>query len=46
VIGCPRVAAPGAVLETDTGLIDATVESQLEAIRRALVRRLGRDGAG
>jgi type III secretion protein L len=42
VIGCPRVAYPGAVLETDTGLIDATIDSQLEAIRRALSRRLGR----
>ena len=42
VIGCTRVTHPGAVLETDTGLIDATVESQLDAIRRALTRRLGR----
>ena len=40
VVASPQVPSPGAVLETDTGLIDATVESQLEAIRRALTRRL------
>jgi type III secretion protein L len=40
VVADARVAHPGAVLETDTGLIDATIDSQLDAIRRALVRRL------
>jgi type III secretion protein L len=39
-IGDPRIADPGCVLETDAGLIDATIESQLAAIRRGLERRL------
>jgi type III secretion protein L len=40
VIGDARITDPGCVLETDAGLIDATVESQLAAIRRGLERSL------
>ncbi len=40
VVGDDRVRDPGCVLETDAGLIDATIESQLAAIRRGLERTL------
>jgi len=43
VVPDAQVAYPGAILETDTGLIDATIESQLAAIGRALNHRLGRE---
>lgn len=42
VIGDARVRDAGCVLETDAGLIDATIDSQIEAIRRGLHRSLVR----
>jgi type III secretion protein L len=42
VIGDARITDPGCVLETDAGLIDATIESQIGAIRRGLQRSLAR----
>jgi type III secretion protein L len=46
VIGDARITDPGCVLETDAGLIDATVESQLAAIRRGLERSLAQPNQG
>jgi len=47
VIGDDRVRGGGCIMETDAGLIDATVESQIAAIERGLRRSLvevpGRD---
>jgi type III secretion protein L len=38
VIGDTRVRGGGCIMETDSGLIDATVESQVAAIERGLRR--------
>ena len=46
VVADPRVRDGGCVLETDAGLIDASVESQLAAIERGLRRSLARSEAG
>ena len=40
VLGDARVGDAGCILETDAGLIDATIESQLAAIERGLRQRL------
>jgi type III secretion protein L len=42
VVGDARIRDAGCVLETDAGLIDATIESQIAAIRRGLERSLSR----
>ncbi|CCB66710.1 FliH/SctL family protein [Hyphomicrobium sp. MC1] len=40
VIGDERIRDAGCVMETDAGIVDATIESQLSAIERGLRRRL------
>ncbi|MBL6080036.1 type III secretion system stator protein SctL [Belnapia sp. T18] len=45
VVGDPRLKDGGCILETDAGLVDATVESQLAALARGLKRSLAASGS-
>lgn len=44
VVPDPRVRDHGCIMETDAGLVDATIESQIAAVRRGLQRALTRSG--
>lgn len=45
VVADPRLAAGGCVLETELGVVDAGVETQMAALEQALRRRFGSDTA-
>lgn len=38
----PRLSQGGCILESDMGIVDASIETQLEAIRRVLLQRIKR----
>lgn len=40
VVADPRLKNDGCILESDMGIVDAGLEGQIEAIRRALLRRI------
>ena len=40
-----RLSAGGCILETEIGVVDASIEVQLKALERSLAKRLGQDEA-
>lgn len=46
VIGDGRIAPGGCIMETDAGLVDATIDSQIAAIERGLRRSVAETEAG
>lgn len=45
VVADRRLSAGGCILETEIGVVDASIEVQLKALERSLAKRLGQDEA-